>query len=93
MNIINQRGRIALKSFHEKYLCLLNDSNIIFDSKIIEKNYVFILQIENNKATLKNEQINKYISCTQDWKVNYNLEKNENSTIMDIKILTLINAH
>ena len=81
MNIISQRGRIALKFFHEKYWCLLNDSNIIFDSKIIENNSDFILEIENNKATLKNEQNNKYISCTQNGKINCNLDINVNSTI------------
>ncbi len=86
MNIINQKERFALKSFHEKYLCLLNDSNIIFDSKMIEKNFAFILQIENNKATLKNEQNNKFISCDQDGKINWNLDKKMDSTIMDIKI-------
>ena len=79
MNIINQKGRIALKSFQEKYLCLLNDSNIIFDSKIIDKNSVFILQIENNK----------YISCAKDGKINCNLDKKEDSTIMDINIFDL----
>ena len=89
MNIINQKERIVLKSFHEKYLCLLNDSNIIFDSKMIEKNSVFILQIENNKATLKSEQNNKFISCAQDGKINCNLDKKEDSTIMDIKIFDL----